>query len=168
VLMADNLFKNVFIATLKICLLTNVSKEFIMIRTNKGFTLIELMVVIVIIGVLAALAIPKFTDAATKAKISEIPTVLGSWDHAVLARIAEAGATPTAMTDLVFEADTTSKWFIYTPTFADPTLYTATVATGKTVGPYTSSTTGASTSITGQSAVTHNRGGIADKYLPNF
>ena len=55
-----------------------------MFQAKKGFTLIELMVVIVIIGVLAALAIPKFTDASTKAKISEIPTVISGWDHAVL------------------------------------------------------------------------------------
>lgn len=139
-----------------------------MIRTNKGFTLIELMVVIVIIGVLAALAIPKFTDASTKAKISELPTVISSWDHAVLARIAEAGAVPTAATDLVFDAPT-SKWFTYTPTYnADPCVITGNVSAGKTVGPYGEGTGGVTSSITGQSVVTHNKGIIDAKYLPNF
>ena len=41
-----------------------------------GFTLVELMVVILIVGVLAAVAIPKFTAASQKAKASEFPTVL--------------------------------------------------------------------------------------------
>ncbi len=139
-----------------------------MLKNNKGFTLIELMVVIVIIGVLAALAIPKFTDASTKAKISEIPTVIGGWDHAVLARLAEAGAVPTAATDIVFDVPT-SKWFTYTPTYnVDPVVMTATVSAGKTVGPYNESTTGPSSSITAASVVTHALGGFAAKYLPNF
>jgi len=41
-----------------------------------GFTLVELMVVILIVGVLAAVAIPKFTAVSHKAKASEFPTVL--------------------------------------------------------------------------------------------
>ncbi|MBN1981982.1 MAG: prepilin-type N-terminal cleavage/methylation domain-containing protein [Chitinivibrionales bacterium] len=43
---------------------------------KSGFTLIELIVVIVIIGVLATVAVPKFMMAATKAKVSEVPTIL--------------------------------------------------------------------------------------------
>jgi len=45
-------------------------------RSQKGFTLIELMIVVVIIGILAALAIPRFMRATTKAKQSEAKQVL--------------------------------------------------------------------------------------------
>lgn len=89
-----------------------------MVRNNKGFTLVELMVVIVIIGILAALAIPKFTTASAKAKMSEVPTVLASYENAQLARCAETSALG-ALADLVFEQPGTggvTKWFTYTST----------------------------------------------------
>ncbi len=43
---------------------------------QQGFSLTELMVVLVIIGILALLAIPRFTNVATKAKTTEAKTML--------------------------------------------------------------------------------------------
>jgi prepilin-type N-terminal cleavage/methylation domain-containing protein len=45
-------------------------------KNSKGFTLIELMIVVVIIGILAALAIPRFMRSTTKAKMSEARQLL--------------------------------------------------------------------------------------------
>ena len=49
---------------------------FDLIRNKKGFTLIELMIVVVIIGILASMAIPRFMRAATKTKQGEAKLVL--------------------------------------------------------------------------------------------
>lgn len=63
---------------------------------KKGFTLVELMVVIVIIGVLAAVAIPKMMAATNKAKASEGPQMIGSIANLEHAFGAEYGAYANA------------------------------------------------------------------------
>ena len=45
-------------------------------KNRNGFSLVELMVVIVVIGILASLAIPRFMGVSDKAKLSEFKPVL--------------------------------------------------------------------------------------------
>ena len=107
---------------------------------NKGFTLVELMVVIVIIGVLAAVAIPKFMNASHKAKIAEIPTILASVQHAQDALIAETGTPSATWATLGLEDPTPeSKWWAYDipPIVANTANWSATgkLKTTAQVGP---------------------------------
>ena len=52
---------------------------------KKGFTLIELMIVIAIIGILAAVAIPMYSDYTKKSRTSEVPDTVKSLVIAQLA-----------------------------------------------------------------------------------
>jgi prepilin-type N-terminal cleavage/methylation domain-containing protein len=82
------------------------------IRNKQGFTLIELMIVVVIIGILAALAIPRFTKASDRAKEKEgdgIVKQIYTLQQTYYAREGDYADAVTRLEEVGFEAPTTLK-----------------------------------------------------------
>ncbi|MDO9424125.1 MAG: pilin [Methylobacter sp.] len=67
-------------------------------KAQQGFTLIELMIVVAIIGILAAVAIPAYQDYTVKAKVSEAAS-LSSTAKSAIALAFNAGTLHTTETD---------------------------------------------------------------------
>ena len=75
---------------------------------NKGFTLIELMIVVAIIAILAAVAAPKFGQQIMKSKDAKGLSLVGNWRSASQLYYSDQGDYATKMGDLVNQVDDTT------------------------------------------------------------
>lgn len=94
-----------------------------MLLVDKGFTIIELMIVIAIIGILAAIAIPAYQVYTTRAQVSEAMSLLGTVKGGVLETYTTSAICP----------DNTSNQFLGIAKATDITgNYIASIRTGGT------------------------------------
>jgi len=73
---------------------------------RKGFTLLELITVVVIIGILAMIAVPQFFKVAERGRAAEAINLLGSLRSAQLRYYAEHARTTNSINDLDIECGT--------------------------------------------------------------
>lgn len=85
-----------------------------MVRAEKtSFTLIELLIVIIIIGILATLAIPQYQNLVFKARSAEAKQALSSMADSVWRYYTEAGRYPTSLDQLDVSLPAGAKYYTY-------------------------------------------------------
>jgi len=101
-----------------------------MTQKQQGFTLIELMIVVAIIGILAAVALPAYQDYTARAKMSEVITFSASAKTAVSECIISTGAaTNCASNKAVGLDENISSPFVTSVEVGDGGVITTTIRT---------------------------------------
>ena len=89
---------------------------------RQGFTLLELLVVVVVIGILASLAVPRFLKTVEKARIAEAKNWLGEMRSSEIRYRLESSAYTTnlALLDIDNPNNVTPRYYNYTAALSDP------------------------------------------------
>ena len=139
-------------------------------RNQAGFTLIELMIVVAIVGILAALAIPSYQDYTVRAKVSEV-LHLASRDKAMISEYYNSqGSMPTeAQSGINVAADQSEYLTANTVIGGEGATATMTYSLGGTKlgssGKLVFTGTGSANGIQWQCS-SPEEGGIPSQYLP--
>ena len=92
------------------------------VMQRRGFTLIELMIVIIVIAILALIVIPRLAGASMRAKESSMESNMQTIRTAVANFNADCGVYPTSLADLLV---TSSPSYVISTTWKGPYLNTA-------------------------------------------
>jgi type IV pilus assembly protein PilA len=135
-------------------------------NVQKGFTLIELMIVIAIIGILAAVALPAYQDYTKRAKVSEI-MILASKDKVSISEFyLSTGVMPASSTEAGISTNANQSVYITAIAFAtgagSATMTYTVDSTAIDLGTVVFEGTGSSSGV----AWTCNGGTLADKFMP--
>lgn len=98
---------------------------------QKGFTLIELMIVVAIIGILAAIAIPAYQDYTARAQVSEAMALVSGLKTPLIEWITGKGAMPGDVGSL---GGTSTGKFVQTVTLSGTAAQPEIVATMRNTG----------------------------------
>ncbi|WP_407349887.1 pilin [Congregibacter variabilis] len=104
-------------------------------QRQQGFTLIELMIVIAIVGILAAIALPAYQDYTVRARMSEVLATAAEAKTTIAEYVAARGRMPTTAAQAgILESGFGDASFVATATFAGAGLtgvYTIAASNGE-------------------------------------